>query len=61
MPVSTCSDASKHGKEGNASKHGNEGNAKYFSENLACYAPTMLILMPKLQYFSVFLPSVLVY
>ena len=52
MPVSTCSDASKHGKEGNASKH---GNAKYFSENLAYYAPTMLILMPKLQYFSVFL------
>ena len=50
MPVSTVMPV--HGKEGNASKHGNEGNAKYFSENLAYYAPTMLILKPRLQYFS---------
>ena len=28
---------------------------QYFSENLAYYAPIMLILKPKLQYFSVFL------
>ena len=55
-PVS--SDASRHGKEGNASKHGKEGNAmtfQYFSENLVYYAPTMLILNPTLQCFSVFL------
>ena len=42
MPVSTVP---VHGKEGNASKH---GNGKYFSENLAYYAPTMLILKPQL-------------
>ena len=56
--TSKHSDASKHGKEGNASKHGKEGNAmtfQYFSENLVYYAPTMLILNPKLQCFSVFL------
>ena len=28
---------------------------QYFSENLAYYDPIMLILKPKLQYFSVFL------
>ena len=28
---------------------------QYFSENLAYYGPIMLILKPKLQYFSVFL------
>ena len=58
--TSKHSDASKHGKEGNASKH---MTFQYLSENLAYYAPTMLILKPKLQYSFSILPikSVQVY